>query len=79
MDVKTSKAIIEELKDELNQILPHGQECNTQTIQDMSQFLDAYLTKMRGIMIEKYPHNEEKIRETYDHVMFDNKNETLFC
>lgn len=71
METKTKEAVIKELREELDNILPFGEKCNDQTVLDARQFICPYLDALKNRMLELYPHNKEKIEEVYDHIHSD--------
>lgn len=68
---------METIVEELQNIMPHGTtEVTAQgVINDMPQFIEAYLTKLKEAMVKRYPSKKEEIEAHYNFVQADNWNE----
>jgi hypothetical protein len=70
-------SIIEELKTELEAVLPYSVKVTDKTVQDIGQFVEVYIEQMRDSILELFSGNpewREKIREHYTFVLADLKN-----
>jgi len=65
-------------KESLENIFPFGTKISNATIEDLPQALYEIVDELQGRMLEKYPHNAEKINEAYSFIKSDIKGEIQY-